>query len=446
MFAGMSVVESGWEDPNAENAHPFAYPRSKPHLWIRWPNLPAGKNFAVTGKITGGIPKFEKDIYHRLHGYEDFLHKPAQKPGNAFRFAVPMEGGYGGQFVIEGKLLAFPTSLHDSKFRETKPDTEFPFRVTLTYSDPPRKATGTLQLYPAGDGQCNLKIEGCQRGARLATIKIGGTTVYEMFRGDNLSMRLPHADEAATTATVSFRDFGKDVTVTADLQVKPATQRFKADERNVPNDLNYIAKLQKENEEANLDNIASIYARLASYYSGVSLSGKDFENWTAYTGKHLDYLQRAAQAMRNPDWKGYSMSTTKTYQGKSISSLRGTPQAAAGAAYMSANYYKSLADTCASAVNRALRAGNLELAHQFLKTGEQAIEPTAGQKDYHRMTLQALHTAAGSLARETLRLTGDFAAAQKIWQTAQSLRARLAGVEGRTHTVEPFPIVPDPEF
>jgi hypothetical protein len=291
-----------------------------------------------------------------------------------------------------------------------------------------------------------LKIEGCQKGARLATVKIGGVTLYEMFRGDNLSMRVPRADDATKTATVSFRDFGKDVTVTAELTVKPATQRYKADERNVANDLNYIAKMVKENEEANLDNIAGVYARLASYYSSTSLSGKDVENWTAYTHKQIEYLQRAAHAMRDPNWKGYSISSSKTYQDKSIQSLRGTPQAVEGAAYFSAIYYKSLADACASAAQHALRAANLELARQFLKTGEQAIEPTAKQKEHHRMALQVLYSATAAFARETLRLTGDFAAANKAWQAAQSLRARQAAVEGRAHTAEPFPVAPDPEF
>ncbi|MHC4730595.1 MAG: hypothetical protein ACYS6Z_08395, partial [Planctomycetota bacterium] len=454
-------VKYKWEEPSARNATFVTYhgregEPAHPHLWIEWPDLPKEKRYVLEWHVKGGIPLVEftpkrSAIGHLARKEFDKSNDETgelRRPQNRFVISVPL-GHYfrsAGDIRARGRLMAFD---YKQKWREdsTKPEAELPFDVTVTYHPPPLIAEGTSRVSSVGHASGSISVKNTQAGGRVARIEAGGGTYYNMFNG-SASFSVPHAGSAPARARITFRNFGKDVTVEVELKVlkppKPQGSRTK----HLAKTLEEIDRLNKlkNDRDIYLTKIIELYHRCQSMFNPSAENVTELGKWHQYTELLLAEHEHLFTSMANAGWIGWKNSKFQ-YEGRFMEDVIKTGNAQAGIDFHRWKYGQWLANRYSTAMRTMKRSGRMDLFDNYLGRAKALAAQMKPNKKWTPECWRILSRGYSMKAKMVFHATGDFKVPQKLVETANKHMRTADGLTGNLRKeYAPFWIKPDPEF
>ncbi|MHC4669456.1 MAG: hypothetical protein ACYTFD_13720 [Planctomycetota bacterium] len=456
-------VKIRWEEPSPDNATFVAYhgethkgEQARPYLWIEWPDMPEKKRYALEWHVKGCVPLVEYQpkrgtIAHLARkGFDksESETRELRRPENRFVISVPL-GHYfrsAGDLRVRGRLMAFDSK---QKWREdsTKPEAELPFDVTVTYHPPRLVAEGTSRVNRVGHASGSISVRNAQAGGRVARIEAGGGTYHCMFDG-GASFSVPHAGSAPGTARITFRNFGKDVTVEARLKVLKSPERQGSRTENLAKTLQEIDRLKKvENgRDRFLTKIIVLYDRCQGMFTASSENVTELGKWRQYTELLLAEHEHLFKSMANAGWIGWENSELQ-YEYRSMKSVLKTGQAQAGIDFHRWKYGQWLANRYAAAMRTMKRSGRLDLFDKYLGRAQALVAQMKPNKKWTPECWRTLSRGYRMKAEMVFHATGDFKVPQKLVETANEHMRTADGMTGNLKKeYPPFWIKPDPEF
>lgn len=424
-------------------------------LFARWPTMPPGKHYYAQVTTKGGTPPVEKTFGSRVFGYTQFLDTPeakAQPGGPCFKLNPLFPVGSVGSFRVSGRLLAFAQSvITEEQLKRAVPIAEFPIDAAFDVPDPPRPAKGTATIDAYGSVGGGIRIENIQPGKRPARVAVGSRAVWVMMNASaspkaanalDLGFGGLYGAENPTSATVTFRDFGKEVTVTAELTVKPAPPRITVKPEALATPRKRLDDDMKK-EEARLNLIAGHYGWLAKVVADGGGLQSQTDVWIGYKTKQFEYYDRAVAAAADAGWAGYKDQTFYV-----LGTARGLPSKEADRPKFIEEVAKSFRELRYRELRDALatvsRTGELKTAELWVALLEKAGKGTPAEVGNELP--RNLATACRALADQAFRTEGNLAAARSWWDKANAHDSAAWTGPRDQFQPPPFRWEPDPAF
>jgi hypothetical protein len=426
-----------FEDLSDENSQPWDWDINKGlYLLLRWKECPPKDKVIckATAKLTGGIPPYEYSYTdYDIRRNTSFERLENTGDGECFEILVPIKEGYAGEFHFTGELKAFKRSGFLGMERGDKPVLTRPIDVTFTTGEPRYKTTAEARTDEQGRLRGSFQAIGAQVGRRLARIDVGDATRYDIV-GANSSLaggwfELPQCEKPPPSITVSFPDFGRQVTLTIPLEIKEVKDRYKVDKQKLA-ELNAKIAQYKADERSCAWLLAQAYSELAGTYSSA-----DNQKWAEAIQAHMKYALQAQQLAQDPNWGGFAHASVywKSAGDQEKESIRATLRKD-----IDHQVGQQFAFKRVELVERALRVHDLKLAQERYQEWLKAPGP---MKEAERLNYMAgWHEEFAEL---TFRLQGDVAGARQLWEQAQSYRQRAAQAAGQTFRPNEFRWLPD---
>ena len=456
------TIKYKWEPPSKKNATYFNYSRSskdkihaQPYLWIEWPDQPDDKRIIYEMHVSGGIPHLDTKPFRRGAGHLgadrfgwDVTSRMGwtRKAGKKYTLSVPLGHSYygAGDLKVEGRLMAFGTK---QKWRDknVEPEQQLRFSLKLHYRPPPLTAEGTSGVDKYGTASVSIKVSGIQHGTRIARVDAGGTSIYRWFSG-SASIRVPFADGAPGTASVSFRNFGKDVTVQANLKTSPAKPREKPRLKSYNRNLEEIQHLTKNGPDKYLKKITELHERCVYAFQPTARSVTDLAKWVEHIDIAIASRTRMYQLMSSRDWKGWSL---LDHESKSMRKHFMDGTAGPAMAYHRANQAALISMRYYDYLQAAAPTNRLDIVERFAKECEKWAGLVTDRK-LGSYAWDRVGHAYRKMAEVVFRTTGDIKRPNALHKTAVQHYKRAASLSPKPnkkpYTDKPRVLKPDPEF
>lgn len=311
-------VPTRWEAPSPQNSKsvPGRQTRYDPHVWLRWKNMPNNKHYSACITAKGAIPYFEKDYCYNYKPYKEFAwanKSDSREKVNAFTMRVPgVRGRHVGEIEVSGELFAFDKYVPSSKARTTEPVASLPFKTSFMRFDMPYDIQATAKLNNKGFVTGEIKSKYRQGGKRIAKVSAGSSTYYAFFNG-KLKFSLPNTLSVPSNIYLTFKDYGKMVTVDVPVKETRSSSRKKDKPVAVDELLKQIEDLKsKKDRYRHMAYIASFYSDLAWHFG----KKRDWGNYLRYRDLEIEWRTKIVSQARNANWKGwdtYSMYMNYNY-------------------------------------------------------------------------------------------------------------------------------------
>jgi len=451
-----------WEKPS-EATCTFLNPRSfnkkakeaYPYVWIEWPEAPKRedkKRLIYEMRVHGGIPHMDLQTNRRPAGQlaaDRFgwdVTGERREPGKKFTIRVPLGSSFysAGDFTVEGRLMAFD---YKKKYRDpsVEPDLELRFRLNLRYYPPELKTSGTSRLGPTGHAMGSIKIENAQHGRRVARIQAGGTTWHEWFAGST-SFRSPQAGSAPTSARVTFRNFGEDVTVDVPLKVQKPAKRAEPQLDYLERYLAEIERLEQIEDGADryMARIVEHRGKCAFLFARGS-DTVDVAQWLEYTDLYLEALTayHARIGSADPKWKGWTGAWKYKHQSRNKVLKEGRWGEAV--TWMQSRLAAYAAQECTRACRVGYAVGRRDLVQRFAGETEKWAKRVAIE-EWREEAFKNVGRCHDKLGDLVFHQTGDLDAANAHFATAHAWFERAASEAGKKLARKPRKLEPDPRF
>jgi len=451
-MSGAGTVTYTFHPPVAQYAHPFS--EARPEIWIAWKEFPEKAGAEIKGRISGGIPAYEKEFSGAVTGAESFEKAPhglghkfynrgVGHKGRFFTFELPIERGYGGEFRIEGALYAYKIKPNTrSDWRGQPLLRKKPFTITLQYFPPPSpKSTGYYNIFSTGRAAGSMTLVGVQRGKRVAEIRVGGVSYFSILnagkgrRGGGLqgsiSFVVPFPSAPIGKAVVTFADFGAKQTAQVDLKLKRTSERVAVDQASLAKLRAAINKSMRGGDRE-LPWVASGWWSTAGQYTARSGDIIDPAAWSQAVAKYTTFVERAVARIGDPDWPGHRWQIPP--------GPRRIKQARISQNYARRRFFINMC----SAASTAARGGLIEAALLYAGKAESLLRQLP--PDEVKANTSLLVRAFRDSAQEMFHFRGDLGASRSLWRKAESLRNEIARADGRRFNPRRFPFQTDPEF
>ncbi len=423
-----------WEDPGPDNLTPRAYrPHSSegcvPYLWLRWDDMPEGKRYGIRMKVSGGIPRFEKEWFETVYGQDRFELKD-EKPGRGPCFTQHMRipEHTGGTVEVSGELMAFEprTKKDDMESGAATPLATFPFRARVPFFPPTHTVKAHASIDSLGILSGSVSVGYAQSGQRPGRVDVGGKSYWGKFYG-GMSFRVPGAGSVPASLTVHFHDYGKAVSLSVPIENKGVKPRAKPELERRVRLLEELEWCKRADPSRYLAKMANIHGLLASIYAPNRNGWIDKAAWLAELQTQFDLMEQTYAAMGDLAWKGWGESGVPS-QGRVVSTTYEPAKSAANAKAIRLDYRMLQSHVWREAAETALAMGDFGLVDRFLEKSEEFARLQSGRN---------LATAAHNLeltrsahARRLYELSGDLDAARAIFALSQDwgrLKCRLNG-------------------
>ena len=411
IFANARAVTFAWEDLTPANAH-----KQDAYARLTWAEATKDRQVIARGHVSGGIPELDTDFEDR--GARNLFGAPFRRE---FELAVELPDLrlHAGPMRVTGRLLAFDAAavsdVRDAnRFDESKVVASLPFEVTVQIPPPTLTAKGKGALNRS-DGRLwgSISLSGVQAGRRVARVDFGTGVRFALLNGERaaggVSFEATGQTQAPRTATVTFRNFGEDVTVTAELEMKVSGERKPADVKELTRLQTRLTARQATPYET-LKHVAG--ARRAIVRWAEDETSFDPEFWVQVCNAWFEAERQVADAAGDGNWAGW--------QGRS-------PNAAYLADERRTYLYATIYDRLQSA-ERAHRFGIIDAPRTWLGVCEAELAAVFSD-DPDRLTreLGSIASAYKKHADVTFRLTGDVDAATALVRHAEALWQQQRG-------------------
>ncbi|NJN14221.1 MAG: hypothetical protein HC813_00720 [Planctomycetes bacterium] len=448
-------VEYEWKSPTGElctflalQSGKAGLPTATPHLWIEWPGMPEGKRLILEWKVSGGIPRIE--VAPERTGVQQFaksefgLGAHLRTPGNKFTLPIPLGSSFrsAGKVNVEGRLMAFDAG--ERQWKTASAPAELPFRATIDFQPPPLEISGTSSVDKLGHASGTISIANAQNGRRLARIDVAGATYYDMFSG-GATFRVPSAGRAPTSARITFRNFGEEISVDVPLKAGAAPPPAPPRTSQLQQTLDEIARMEAKDPEKYAVDIVNKLNGCQNMFTAEVHAVANLPEWLKYTDRMLERHAAAYEKMANPAWPGWAYSDF-THEGKPmIAALRG-PGAAAGIAENRAKYAGWYGSRLRDAIECSYKLGRVDLLDRFLKMAETNVSRMPQEKKYAGECWKDVARGYARKAELVFHATGSFAEANALTEKSHAAQRKADALTGNKELYNPFRLQPDPEF
>ncbi|MCA8977076.1 MAG: hypothetical protein KDC98_20305, partial [Planctomycetes bacterium] len=426
-----------WEAPTAENAHAMSSRDSTPHVWTTWADRPEQARCSYRVRVHGGIPAFDKTFDGRLgiaRGKE-IAGTGIHADRVVIAFEVPANTA--GRILVEGEVIAQPPRGNG------EPLATHAFHTGVDYAPAPLSGSGSASRSGNGRVAIGVRVEGAQRGNRIATVEAGGQTRFVMFGGSSLSLTLPNGSPLPGSVTVSFRNYGRDAALAVDLEQKDAAQR-PIDERAIAR---YEADIDKWSRSKNgaaeyLPAIHKAYSMLAQYcYEG------DPARAVRYARLALDFAEQALEAAANPQWVGFRHPDLR-HDGMNLESWlrRGDEQGKAAHLAIRQRLRSDVIYALLRAARSLVDVGDFDTAALLASRAGELYGPLKANEKLAGNLVTTFEDVHAALSRAAFARTGDFDRAQAEIDRANVYRRYGAELGGREFRPRMPSDRPDPDF
>ncbi len=307
-----------WEAPSPQNSKsvPGRKTRYDPYVWLRWENMPNDKHYAACITAKGALPYFEKDYCNTFTPFKEFAwdnKSDSHEKGNAFTMQIPDKPGRRvGKIEVSGELFAFDEYVSSSKARTTKSVASLPFETSFTRFDMPYEMQATAKLNNKGFVTGEIKSKYRQTGKRISKVSAGSSTFYAFFDG-RLKFSLPNTHSVPSNISLTFKDYGKMVTVDVPIKETRSSSRKKEKPVDVDELLKIVEDLKsKKDRYRHMAYIASFYSDIAWHFG----KKRDWGNYLKYRDLEIEWRTKIISQAKNANWKGwdtYSMYINYNY-------------------------------------------------------------------------------------------------------------------------------------